>query len=1475
MKKIIALLLTGIFSITQGVYASPSAFSIKVNEESGKVTQRFRGESEATIIHIQDAHSSFEAQKNLASLIQGLVLSDNPDLTNISVGVEGAIGEVDVRDFRQFPVPGARRMASERFVKEGVFTGSELAAVSAHESIQLFGLEDKELFKENYDAFYTVSAKQSELESEIASLEECLNLLKGKCYNQELRAFDAEASAYERNQTLLMSFLGTLYKGMQDTNIDYMSYVSLLQFKEVFLLERSIDFGVLDTELKKLAETLAFKYADIDTSRANEINERYRAFSEKEISRQALASYLYALGTEDNMLFDKYVMLKKAIIYWRKNAMVDMARLMSDIVHSSAEVRERLAKTSAEKTLVRIHTKLVSLRQLLSLSALKEDVALFRADKGAYSLSRIIQDIEGLSNALGVPVSLPKNSIDMDTLLNDVDLFYTAAEKRDEVMVRNLLSRMMEQGSSVGILVAGGYHSDGIVELLRNTKTSFVTVMPTISSTEKDVAYMARMMGSIAPLNLASVSHLNQSKLNMILQNAITPDERGEIVNTFNGAALTATLNNRELQAELVLGSHSNPDPNANAFAREISAVTDQTVTPQEIEAKAALGALSGSIAGERTMIDRETARVNSMNPLLRSSVEKLLEAETRKPAVMGDERIFQAARNALSYVRNDVNERGEKVTLTGDGALYLSGVIDEVIDEDYYASDVAAPEEKDVEAFTDITEMRTSEDAAIAGLSESERSSLIGAAENYIARKIDTKAEGELTEKDAYLKSILLKLISVLKGELAPDGGYQVLEDAEKNILQQLKTITKRTEEIRAAKQKEAEKLQAQTPEEKLSQEFSALRESRPLTSKNESAITDFIARLGDLNLLTVYDQYRFIDNIIASFGDQIEASQVPQMRNFLTTEFQLIEKFMDMDFFVKIFAREKYGQNKETSLETKIDRARLVHNMKNQIRAGNIDSQFFDGYVRFGSILETYRVSETNVTLQKRGHLFGDYLSDGKIPFQYLVQALAEDMPINESALAELKPSQQRKVMKSTDAVWQSLGLKARPGKAGFFEDMRGAYDADSVRVRNIDGRSVVSLNGDDTLFDGITSRVLARVAPLKITSVATIPGVIGEVNIVRDDTNFFVSMPDEVAFTDYAASKIYLNPALLGDLVQGKSEAEVNEIVRTILAHEYAEFVARDATDDAALTVADFHTIALFTEEELKKQDLIALYFPELAENGVVAPEERGYVDALWNVYQNARRAEALDLDSALKAALNDVSIDAGRSATRSHELFTLQNMPNYRDKLTQLFADFVLLGSILNPLAETEAEWNTEVFNIMQRFGIDIAALSRTLDNSVNTDGEKTFRVGVSKGVSDNEELRSAVEMILRNQGIASKGVRIEFTSNVDTAEIQKGERTYNFIIQLDNETIEFDREKTKAFAFKRDKNGAEISTFHSILLILLAKFAESGEANAIPADLFPSLFAFENGVYSLKEEVFDAINTKVMDAVKETVFKMAA
>jgi len=217
------------FLDVQYASAQPSSpYAVKIPTKFGKVKERVRGENNKVIVHIQDAHTSYEAQENIANIIQQLVSEDVVDV----VAVEGAEGKVDLEPFRVFPVDDIRWQVAANTTALGYLTGAELAGIGMQEEVELFGIENMDVYYRNLDKFRTVMNKREDIIGEIEKLEEILNNLKAPMYSKDLLGFDAVVTRYYNEEINFIEFTRAVIEASERLNIDLYEYINIALFME-------------------------------------------------------------------------------------------------------------------------------------------------------------------------------------------------------------------------------------------------------------------------------------------------------------------------------------------------------------------------------------------------------------------------------------------------------------------------------------------------------------------------------------------------------------------------------------------------------------------------------------------------------------------------------------------------------------------------------------------------------------------------------------------------------------------------------------------------------------------------------------------------------------------------------------------------------------------------------------------------------------------------------------------------------------------------------------------------------------------------------------------------------------------------------------------------------------------------------------------------------------------------------------------
>lgn len=509
--KIIAVFICCMFFIMSVVQASPSVYEITVTEEQGKVTQRYKAEdgSDKMVVHIQDAHANLDAQVNLANIICSL-LPQISEEKNPFIGIEGAVGAYDLKQLRDFPFTRIRESVAQEAVRQGMLVGAELASVIAKQDFTLFGLEDQGLFNDNYRAFYTVMQRQEDIEKEIEKIEGYLELLKDAIFRNSLKKFHDRAAAYERGDVAFTDYLATLYEKIDVCDIDYMQYLNLQQFKELFWVGKNIDHEMLRKEMMSVGEAVLVKNVH-----ASDIAGMFADYVNGTVSEKDMVITVRNAAFQAGIDLEGFEQLRKAYEYWSRFALIDFGVMIREVQRANGAVRKVMSVNKDEALLVDLWSNVVVLKQLVQLKVLKEDIDMYRKDKMKYSIPFILKGIQILADRNGIDLKVSDPVADIDEILALVEEFYAIAEKRNAVLVNNLLVQMDAKNQDTGVLVAGGFHSDGMLEILKEKGVSYVTVAPQINSLGESAGYMNRMMGQLPGMHAMAMNSIQLSRFNL------------------------------------------------------------------------------------------------------------------------------------------------------------------------------------------------------------------------------------------------------------------------------------------------------------------------------------------------------------------------------------------------------------------------------------------------------------------------------------------------------------------------------------------------------------------------------------------------------------------------------------------------------------------------------------------------------------------------------------------------------------------------------------------------------------------------------------------------------------------------------------------------------------------------------------------------------------------------------------------------
>src|SRR5258708_3030976 len=151
-------------ALLEGVHST----SLAIPSRLGVVTETWRPTSPTAssplVVLVQDLHANPGVQRNIAEILKSLAktLQQKKGSTEnrfLTVFAEGAKGPFDVSILRNVPNAKVKAQAVQKFLGEAKLTGAEVAAIESPTPMHLWGVDEKDLYLKNLQAFYQASLK--------------------------------------------------------------------------------------------------------------------------------------------------------------------------------------------------------------------------------------------------------------------------------------------------------------------------------------------------------------------------------------------------------------------------------------------------------------------------------------------------------------------------------------------------------------------------------------------------------------------------------------------------------------------------------------------------------------------------------------------------------------------------------------------------------------------------------------------------------------------------------------------------------------------------------------------------------------------------------------------------------------------------------------------------------------------------------------------------------------------------------------------------------------------------------------------------------------------------------------------------------------------------------------------------------------------------------------------------------------------
>ena len=444
-------------------------------------------QSERMIIQIQDAHCNYEAQKNLAAILEYLIKERKLKL----VMVEGGSGDVGLSFLRTYSDAATRKEVAEKYLKMGQISGEEYLDITSDYDLELYGIEDEDLYDADLNAYLMLESKRQQGLQDLAAIRQSVSALRQKIYNPDLLGFEQNVDRYDSKQMPLADFCLYLQGKAQGRRID-LSGTHLASYVQSVAMEKRIDFKAAEQQRNDFIKELATK---LDEAAVKQLVEKTRAF--KAGSLQPVDFYQYLRDTCQGKIAMgiSYPQLASYIDYLKLGGAMDIADFMQEIAAFERKIRESLFVSDDERQLSAISEKAGLVSKFLTLDLTPEEYEVMKAAPGQYHTAAWLSVIERLGSSAGIAV--PAASAAIDDNFDHLERFYSLGKEREKSFVNNLNNKMQLSGQKIAVLITGGFHTSGVSRLLRDSGYSYAIVTPTITQKSDSSIYFSVLRGEV------------------------------------------------------------------------------------------------------------------------------------------------------------------------------------------------------------------------------------------------------------------------------------------------------------------------------------------------------------------------------------------------------------------------------------------------------------------------------------------------------------------------------------------------------------------------------------------------------------------------------------------------------------------------------------------------------------------------------------------------------------------------------------------------------------------------------------------------------------------------------------------------------------------------------------------------------------------------------------------------------------------
>ncbi|MDD5428039.1 MAG: hypothetical protein PHI58_02250, partial [Candidatus Omnitrophica bacterium] len=439
-----------------------------------------------TVIHIQDAHCNYYAQRAIADIIEYL----NKEYGVSEINLEGGAKDYDLSIFTGIKDRAKRERVADHFVKEGLVNGAEYFALNNPDKARLWGIEDTRLYIDNLKVYRNSLKDKDDVDRLLKNLSHILTNLKMKIYSKELLSLDLKYTQYKAGNIEFKDYLNYLAANSRDKLIDIKSFPDIFLLNQVMKREDEIDFRKANNERDELIDRLQKR---LSKNGMKELVVKTVEFKAGITPQEEFYGYLVNKAKQADIPVGNFPELEKYIVYISSYAAVDKSKVIDEVGALETKIREVLYQNDKQRQLDKLSKDLAILKNIFNISLTRADYRYYKANEGAFAIRNYTSFINKEASLLE-PVSSEsiagmkqvQDLYRLDGYRGRIEKFYEYSFKRDNAFIKNMTlepvsrkqSNSMKQVQKSSIVVTGGFHTENLTEQFKEKNIAYISIIP-------------------------------------------------------------------------------------------------------------------------------------------------------------------------------------------------------------------------------------------------------------------------------------------------------------------------------------------------------------------------------------------------------------------------------------------------------------------------------------------------------------------------------------------------------------------------------------------------------------------------------------------------------------------------------------------------------------------------------------------------------------------------------------------------------------------------------------------------------------------------------------------------------------------------------------------------------------------------------------------------------------------------------------